>query len=230
MVMSHDYGPVRVAEDDLRSHVDKLVDEKEAALEHLLVDKDAALALGRRNEHDTQQVRRKARPWGVGYVHYRAVEEGVDDIAFLLGNEDVIPPLLEVDAESPEGFRDDSELFVSDVLDCNRTAVHGGEGNERAYFNHVRKYLVLCSSESFHSRDFQEVGADSLNPGAHPDKHPAKLLDVWFAGGVIDSRLPFREGSRHHDIGRTGYGRLVKQHVFSPEGFAFRRMEKEGFS
>ena len=39
MVMADNHGPVRVAENDLCSHVDKAVDKKEAALEHFLMDK-----------------------------------------------------------------------------------------------------------------------------------------------------------------------------------------------
>ena len=42
-----DDDAVRVAEDDPRAHADQLVDEEEAALEHLLEDQDRAARLGR---------------------------------------------------------------------------------------------------------------------------------------------------------------------------------------
>lgn len=59
VVLTHDDGAVRVAEDDLRAHVDELVDEEETALEHLLMDKHGAAGLGGYDEEHGEQVRRR---------------------------------------------------------------------------------------------------------------------------------------------------------------------------
>lgn len=52
--------PVRIAKNDLRSHVDQFVDKEETAFEHLLMDQHTADSLRRHNEEDTQQVRRQS--------------------------------------------------------------------------------------------------------------------------------------------------------------------------
>ena len=55
-VEADDIGTVRVAEDDLRTHVDELVHKEQAALEHLLVDEHGAFGLGGHHQNDTDQV------------------------------------------------------------------------------------------------------------------------------------------------------------------------------
>ena len=52
VVVSDDDGTMRIAENDLSPHVDQFVCEEETALEHLLMDQNAALALGCDNQHD----------------------------------------------------------------------------------------------------------------------------------------------------------------------------------
>ena len=49
-VVSHYDGSVRVAEDDLGAHVDELVNEEQAALEHLLMEKYRAAGLCRHDD------------------------------------------------------------------------------------------------------------------------------------------------------------------------------------
>ena len=73
--MSYDYRSVRVTKDDLCTHIDELVHEEETALKHLLVDKDATLALGRCNEHHAEKVRRQTWPWSIGDIENRSVKE-----------------------------------------------------------------------------------------------------------------------------------------------------------
>lgn len=61
MVLPHDDGAVRVAEDDLCPHVYELVDEEEAALKHLLMDEHGAARLCRHDEEHGEQVGRQTR-------------------------------------------------------------------------------------------------------------------------------------------------------------------------
>ena len=53
VVMSHYYCPMWIAEDDLGSHINELVDKEEAALKHLLMDQNRTLALGRHHKDHT---------------------------------------------------------------------------------------------------------------------------------------------------------------------------------
>ncbi len=73
--MAYDNGPVRVAQDHLRAHVDQSVHEEQSAFKHLLVNQDAASALGGYDQHHAQQVRRESRPWSIGYRHYGSVQK-----------------------------------------------------------------------------------------------------------------------------------------------------------
>ena len=110
--MSDDYGPVRIAEDNLGSHFYEPVHEEKTAFEHFLVYEDTAFALSGHHKHYTQQVRGQSGPRSIRNGHYGTVEEGFYDIAFLLGDENVVSPLFEVDPQSPETFRDDAEIVV----------------------------------------------------------------------------------------------------------------------
>ena len=67
VVEADDIGAVRVTEDDLRTHVDELVDEEQAALKHLLVDEYGTFGLRGHHQHDTDQVGREAWPRCIGY-------------------------------------------------------------------------------------------------------------------------------------------------------------------
>ena len=46
-------------------------------------------------------------------------------------------------------------------------------------------------------------------------EHMAKLLDVWFAGCIIDSCGSFCCYCSHNDVGSTCYGSLVEEHIAS---------------
>ena len=240
VVVSDDHGPVRIAQDDLRAHVDELVDKEQPGLEHLLVDEDTALALRGHDEHHRQQVRGQARPGSVGEGHDGPVQERVDLIALLRRHIDVVAPLLQVHAQAAE-------------LDGDFALVDGGHADERAHLDHIRQDAVVRAVELLHAVDPQEVGPHSVDERAHPVQHLAQLLQVRLAGGVVDSgrapredpvqhlaqllqvrlaggvvdsgRAP-REDRGHHDIGRTGHGSLVQQHVAAGQTAVGSQMER----
>ena len=74
-VMADHHGTVRVAEYDLRPHVDELVHKEQPALEHLLMYQHTPLALGGHDKHHAQKVRSQARPRSIGDGHDGAVYE-----------------------------------------------------------------------------------------------------------------------------------------------------------
>ena len=57
MVMPYHDSPMRVAKDDLSSHIDELVHEEKTALKHLLMYEHASTALCGCYKHDTEKVR-----------------------------------------------------------------------------------------------------------------------------------------------------------------------------
>ena len=129
-VDADDGGAVRVAEDDLRTHIDELVDEEESRLEHLLMDKDDAACLGGSDEEDGQKVGREARPGCVGNGHDGAIDERVDLIMVVGGYIEVVAALFDGDAETTEGIGNDAEVGHGDVGDGEFGARHGSHTDE----------------------------------------------------------------------------------------------------
>src|SRR5690554_782195 len=81
-----DGGAVRIAEDDLRAHVDEFIDEKQSAFEHFLVNQYRAFGLGGHHENDAQQVGGESGPRMVGNGHDGAVDVAVDGVSILGGD------------------------------------------------------------------------------------------------------------------------------------------------
>ena len=142
----HD-SPVRVAENDLGTHLYQAVNEEKPALEHLLVDEDTAPALGCHDQQHTQEVRSQTRPRSIRNRHYRAVHKRVYDITFLLGDENIIATLLQIDSDSSETFGNDAEILMGDILDGDAAAVHCGHSDETSHLQHIRQNPVPCSAQ-----------------------------------------------------------------------------------
>ena len=225
MVVADDHRPVRVAEDNLRAHVDEAVHEEQAALEHLLVDEHAALALGGHHQHHGQEVRRKAGPGGIGQGHDGTVQERVNLIAVLLRDKDVIPLLLQLDAQAPESVRNDAQVIIGGVFDGKAALADGGHADEGAHLNHVGEDLVQGAVQGFHAVNPEEVGTHAVDEGAHAVEHLAQLLEVRFAGGVVDGGGALGQHGGHHNIGRTGDGSLVQEHVSARQAAFLRQVE-----
>ena len=190
------------------------------------MDEDAALALRGDHEHHRQQVRGQARPGGVGEGHDGPVQEGVYLVAFLRRHIDVVAPLLQVHAQAAEGVRNDAQVVPRHILDGDFALVDGGHADERAHLDHIRQNAVVCAVELLHAVDPQEVGAHAVDERAHPVEHLAQLLQVRLAGGVVDGgRAPRKDGG-HHDIGRTGHGSLVQQHIAAGQPVLGGQMER----
>ena len=94
--------PVRIAKNDLRSHVDQFVDKEETAFEHLLMDQHTADSLRRHNEEDTQQVRRQSRPGSIGNRHNGAVDKRLDLIRIVCRDMDIVTDLFDRNSQTAE--------------------------------------------------------------------------------------------------------------------------------
>ena len=112
VIVAHHHRPVRVAEYDLRAHVYELVHEEQAAFEHLLMYEHASVALRRDHQQDAQQVRRQTGPGRIRYLHNGAVQIGFDAIFALRGNIDIVPLLLQIDAQTTETVRDYAQVLI----------------------------------------------------------------------------------------------------------------------
>src|SRR5690606_28977067 len=72
-----------------------------------------------------------------------------------------------------------------------------------------------------------QIGADAGYFGTHAVQHFAKLLQVGFAGGIIDGCSTRSQTGRHDDVRGSGYGSLVHQDVGS---FQVGRVDVEKMS
>ena len=227
VVVAYYNGAVGVAEYNLRAHVDEAVNEEEAALEHLLVDEHAAAALCGHNEEHAQEVGGEARPWGVGDVHYRAVESGVDHIALLGGDMEVVALLLHGDAQTAEALGDDAEILYANVLDGDGALRYGRHADEAAHLDHVGEYAVYggCGVADG-SADGEEIGAYTPHAPAHCLKQARGLLHVGLAGGVVDCGGAVGICRGHQYVGGAGHRGFVKEHVASLERAPFGHGEE----
>ena len=228
VVVAYYNGAVGVAEYNLRAHVDEAVNEEEAALEHLLVDEHAAAALCGHNEEHAQEVGGEARPWGVGDVHYRAVESGVDHIALLGGDMEVVALLLHGDAQTAEALGDDAEILYANVLDGDGALRYGRHADEAAHLDHVGEYAVYggCGVADG-SADGEEIGAYTPHAPAHCLKQARGLLHVGLAGGVVYGGSALGHYGGHYYVGRAGDRSLVEEHVGAAELIGLH-LEKRG--
>ena len=208
--MTDDNGAVRVAEDNLRSHIYQLVHKEQTAFEHFLMNEYTAFCLGGNHQQHTEQVWCQSGPGCVGNGHDGAVDKGLYLVRLLCGHVNVVFPLLHLDAESTETVGDNSQVLVGDILDGQFATGHGCHANETAHFNHVGEDGMLGSVQLVYSFDSQEVGGDAFYLSSHPVQHSAKLLHVGFAGGVVDGGLAFGKDGCHYDIGCSRYRCLVE--------------------
>ena len=74
---------------------------------------------------------------------------------------------------------------------------------------------MFAAVQFFNPFDGQQVGADSADLCTHPDKHVAKLEQIGFAGGIEDGGFSFGHDSGHEDIGGSGDGCFIEQHIGS---------------
>ena len=74
-VVTNDNCTVGIAEDNLCTHVDQLVDKEQAALEHLLVEQHTAPCLSSHDNQYRKQVGCQSWPGGIGECHDGAVDK-----------------------------------------------------------------------------------------------------------------------------------------------------------
>ncbi len=67
--------------------------------------------------------------------------------------------------------------------------------------------------QCFHAFDGEEVGCDAADFRSHAVEQAAELLQVRFAGSVVDGGSAFGKYGGHHYIGGSGDGCFVEQHI-----------------
>src|SRR6185312_3280956 len=134
---------MRIAEDDLRAHVQQFIYEEKAALEHLLMDQHRALGLYRHHQHDADQVGCKARPGRVGDGHDSTVNKGFYLVMLLGGYINIVTTSLDNNTQFAEYVGYHAQLFVMHVFDGDLRPGHCSKAYKRAYFDHIGQQAVF---------------------------------------------------------------------------------------
>ena len=132
-----------VAEDNLGTHVDELVDEEQAALEHLLVEQHGATSLGGYHDEHAEEVGGQSRPRCISQRHDGTVDKRVYHVVLLTWDIEVVALHLYADTQSAECLRNDAQVFDGHILDADAVATHGCHSDERADLNHVGQHLMF---------------------------------------------------------------------------------------
>ena len=132
-----------------------------------------------------------------------------------LWHEEVVTFFFHLDAHTAECAGDDAQILDRRILDTDALSHHSGHSNERSHLNHIWQDSVYCAVEAFYTLDGQQIGCYARDAGSHPVEHLAELLEIRLAGSIINSGGALCQDGGHHDIGSSGDGGLVKQHILS---------------
>ena len=225
MVVTDDRSTVGVTQDNLRTHIYELIDEEQAALEHLLVDEHSTLSLRCHNQEDRQQIGREAWPWSIGNGHNRAIDEALDAIVLLRRNKYIVTTLLEADTHACKLLGNDAEVVVRHILDGELRACHSCHTDEATHLNHIGKHGVLRATQRLHAVDNQQVRCDTRNLGTHAVEHLTQLLQVGLARSVVDGGATFGQYCRHDDVCSTRNRSLIQEHVCTLKALCLNGVE-----
>src|ERR1700754_3526567 len=119
-------------------------------------------------------------------------------------------------------------MFYAGVPDGDLASGHGRQTDKRADFDHIRQHPVFGAAKVFNSLYCDQIASYAADPRAHPGQHFTKLLDIGFAGGVVDSSGSLGHYGCHDDVGGTGDGWFIQQQVTAFQMWGFE-VEKAFF-
>ena len=179
------------------------------------MEKHTSASLGCHHEEHRQEVWRKSWPWCICQGHDGAINERVNHIVLLFRNEEVIALYLHLHTESAEGIRNDTQVLHRHILDTDAGSTHGSHTDEGTHLDHIRQDAMLGAMQLLHTHDGEQIAGNATDLGTHRIEQVTELLDVWFAGCIIDGGGSLGKNRRHDDVGSTGNRSLIKQHIAS---------------
>jgi len=109
-------------------------------------------------------------------------------------------------------------LFIWQVpTDGDGGSGHGSQRHDAPHLDVVGADGVLAAAQALHAIDLEDVAADAGDAGAEGVEEVAQVLDVRFAGGVLDGGVTLGEHGGHDQVLGAGHGRLVHEHHRSLE-------------
>src|SRR2546422_620075 len=192
-----DHGAMRIAQNDARTHTDQLVDEKQPRLEQLFEHEQQSFALGRHDDGDGHEVRRKRGPRSVFELGDVTAQIGTD-AALLAGIDDefgAVEP--RPDAEALEREQSRPKVVAAHAVDRDRTARDGRESDERADLDVIGADGVGRGRrrERRATLDREGVGADAI------DGIGTNTLTIEGRPSLTAAPPPHTVGPDHIEIG-----------------------------
>ena len=131
----------------------------------------------------------------------------------LFGDNEVVALYLDPHTETTEGVRDDAKVFDTDILDTDSIAAHRCHTDEGAYLDHIGQNMVFGTMQLLYTFDGEKVGSDTADLCPHTVQQMTELLDIGFAGSVINGGGAFGQNGSHDDIGCTCHRGFVEKHI-----------------
>ncbi len=201
-----DDDAMRIAVDDLRAHSDQVVHEIESAFEHFFEEGDKTIRLGCEDDQNGEQIGRKRGPDSV--VDFR---NGVREVRFdpervrgivLIANPMVLD--REGEAESFQRSTENFEFAPFDGADIEGAVCDGGCDQIGSGFDIVAPDAECSPVEAMDAMDDNPVCSDAGNIGSHLNQHFAEILNMRFAGGIVEIGFAVGEDGGHDEVFRAG--------------------------
>src|SRR5262245_51746081 len=186
MRLTDDDRAMRIAQDDARTHGNKLVDPEQAALEHFLMDQDGAGGLRRNDKRDRYKIGGECRPRTVIDLGQRAVHVLLDLKLGMAGNMNVFAFHFPLYSEPPEGDGGHAMLARPTIADHEIAAGRGGKTDEAADFEIIGPDLMRGAMQRGDTFDGEDIGANPFDVCPHGDEEPAEILDMGLACRIVD--------------------------------------------
>ena len=213
--MTYDNGAVRVTQNNLRSHFNELIHKEETAFEHFLMEQDRPLGLRSHHNQHTQQIGSQTGPGCISQRHERTVDKRLDFIMVLPRDIKVVTLGFNPYAQSLEHIGNHAQIAQGDILDTQAVAHHGCHSYKAADFNHIGQDAMFSTMQFFNPDNGDKIRSNATDTCAHGIEQVTKLLHIRFAGSIINGSSAFSQHGSHNNIGSTGYGSLIEQHVRS---------------
>ena len=168
VIVTDYHSAVRVAQNNLRPHIEEFIYEEQPTLEHLLMNQYRTLSLRGYHQQHRQQIGRQSRPRCVGYRQYRSVEERLDLIMLLRRDQDIIAIYVDSDSESSEGIRNNTQVAIRHIAYSQLRTRDRRHADKRTHLNHVGQQSVLCSVQFAYALNGQQIRTYAADLRSHP--------------------------------------------------------------
>ena len=171
------------------------------------------------DEH-RDEVGRESWPWRISKRHDCTVDKRLYRVVILMGNDEVVALNIDSHSQTAEGIGDITEISQRNILYSYALATHCRHTDERPHLDHIGQDIVFHAMDTLHTHYCEQVAANATDARPHLVEHVAKLLDIWFACGIIYSGSTLGKHRCHDDIGSTCHRSLVEQHIAPRELFS----------